>query len=210
MSDSFVRGPLLPGEDVSFYEILDVPEDASAEDIERAYRIAASTYQPGSTAVYSVFSEEQSAELLRQVERAFGILSDPRKRRDYDARRRSPAPSVPSRSPLPPRAPEPRPRASSMELRSDVGLPEPQDGVYDGPALHRIRVSRGIELEEVAAVTKINPDFLRSIEANRYEQLPAPVYVKGFVREIARLLHLDPGRVCETYMQRYREQTGTG
>jgi flagellar biosynthesis protein FlhG len=196
----------------SLYEVLDVSETASAEEIERAYQIATSTYQPGSAAVYSVFSDEESAEILRQVERAFSVLSDPRKRRDYDIHRRTPASRAvaPRSSPAPQPGLEQRPRPARAEPRPDIETPEPDDGIYDGKVLHRIRVSRGIELEEVVAVTKINQAFLRHIEGDRYELLPAPVYVKGFVREIARVLRLDPGRVSESYMQRYREKRGAG
>jgi flagellar biosynthesis protein FlhG len=203
----------------SLYEILDVAENASGEEIERAYHIAAATYQPGSAAAYSVFSDDESAEILRQVERAFSVLSDPRKRRDYDIHRRTPAsraaqvresnaPAPASAAPALAPAVEHRPRPAPADPRPDIETPVPEDGIYDGKILHRIRVSRGIELEEIAAVTKINQQFLRHIESDRYELLPAPVYVKGFVREIARVLRLDPARVSESYMQRYREKRG--
>jgi flagellar biosynthesis protein FlhG len=195
-------------EEGSLYELLDVSEEATPEEIERAYRIAAGTYQPGSAATYSVFSDEESAELLRQVERAYAVLSDPRRRRDYDARRRSQAPVARRPGPPPPRPAERRPQPTEVEVRVELEIPEPEDGVYDGPVLHRIRVSRGVEIEEIAQVTKINPVFIRDIEANRYEALPAIVYVRGFVREIARALHLDPVRVTETYMKRYRDKGG--
>ena len=75
------------------------------------------------------------------------------------------------------------------------------DGVYNGPALRRIRIQRGIELEEIASVTKINETYLRFIEADRYSDLPAPVYLRGFLREVARCLKLDPKQVTESYMQ---------
>jgi hypothetical protein len=249
-------------ESPSLYEILDVPEAASGEEIERAYRIAAATYQPGSTAVYSVFTDEESAGLLRQVERAYRVLSNPGTRRDYDSGRcAAPVPRFGGRPPrladlagaaaaikLPPpdaQPPDPQPpelrppdaapleaaAAPAPELGSQAGAePEPSprplppappplppadlgvppDGVYDGAILQRVRVSRGIELEEVSGVTKINANYIRYIEGNRYELLPAPVYVKGFVREIARALRLDPVRVSETYMARYRQSTGKG
>jgi flagellar biosynthesis protein FlhG len=211
----------------SLYEILDVAESASAEEIERAYRIAAATYQPGSAAVYSVFSETESAELLRQVERAYRILSHPGTRREYDASRASPLPPLTGAglAELAAAAP-PEPGAHAAATaghaaaahaaeapaapRTPADLGEPPDGVYDGAILQRLRVSRGIELEEVSSVTKINANFIRYIEGNRYELLPAPVYVKGFVREIARALRLDPVRVCDTYMARYRQSTGKG
>ena len=77
-------------DDRTLYEILDVSEDASFEQIERAYRIAARTYQPGSAALYSVVSDEEGAEVLRRVERAFQVLSDPSMRREYDRSRACP------------------------------------------------------------------------------------------------------------------------
>jgi cytoskeletal protein RodZ len=67
-------------------------------------------------------------------------------------------------------------------------------------------MSRGIELEEIAAVTKINERYLRSIEENRYGDLPASVYVRGFLKQYARTLHLDVRRVADTYMARYDER----
>jgi len=140
------------------------------------------------------------------------VLSDARLRREYDARLRrdgagAPAPR-PAREPIAARQPPPAPplpgwtpvtQPATLELDEPA---EPTDGVYDGRALRRIRLSRGIELEEIAAVTKINETYLRYLEEDRYPDLPAPVYVRGFLREYARYLRLDPGRVTESYMTR--------
>ncbi len=193
--------------DETLYEVLEVPQDATPQQVERGYRIARETYQAGGAAVYSVLGEEESADVLRRVEEAFVVLSDGRLRRDYDARLRESRggelpraePAVPTvrRPPAPPVAREPE--ESPLELDESV---EPQGGVYDGPALRRVRLSRGIELEEISAITKVNESHLRSIEANRYAELPAAVYLRGFLREYARCLNLDPRRVADSYLAR--------
>jgi flagellar biosynthesis protein FlhG len=195
----------------NFYEVLEVSPEATLSEIERAYRIARATYQPNSLATYSLFNESESGEILRRVEEAYVVLSDARLRREYDARLRRDGSGPPVRPPA--REAAPRPTASaplapgwtpvqaSPALELDESL-EPTDGVYDGRALRRIRLSRGIELEEISAVTKINETYLRYLEEDRYPELPAPVYVRGFLREYARYLRLDPRRVTESYMTR--------
>ncbi len=195
----------------SYYEVLEVSPEATLQEIERAYRIAKATYQPNSLATYSLFSETESAEILRRVEDAYAVLSDARLRREYDARMRregggAAARSTPAREGVRPPLREPdapgwASPASQPALDLEDSL-EPDDGVYDGRALRRIRLSRGIELEEIAAVTKIKEAWLRLLEDNRYSELPAAVYMRGFLREYARHLRLDPRRVTESYMSR--------
>jgi flagellar biosynthesis protein FlhG len=76
---------------------------------------------------------------------------------------------------------------------------DPEDGIYDGAVLRRIRMSLGIELAEVASRSKISLEHLQSIEEDRFDALPPPVYVRGFVREMARCLGLDPNAVSKSY-----------
>ncbi len=92
--------------------------------------------------------------------------------------------------------------SSGLEAQDNLadGL-EPDDGIFDGAALRRIRMSMGIELSEVAERTKISIDHLRSVEEDRFEALPAAVYVRGFVREMARLLDLDALAVSRSYYE---------
>jgi hypothetical protein len=106
------------------------------------------------------------------------------------------APALPVREP-----PRPRPAAGEVELEAGFA---PDDGTYDGDALRRIRVSLGIELDEIATITKINEQHLRSIEANDYEVLPAPVYLRGFLKQIAKCLSLDPAGVADSYTERMK------
>ena len=74
--------------------------------------------------------------------------------------------------------------------------------------LRRIRLSLGIELDEIASITKINERFLEAIEGDRFDGLPSPVYVRGFVKEFAKCLGVDPGEVVASYMERHPGEHG--
>jgi cytoskeleton protein RodZ len=70
-----------------------------------------------------------------------------------------------------------------------------------GQALREARTERGIVLSEVERVTKIRVKFLRAMEEDRWEELPAPAYARGFLQIYARYLDLDE----ETLLERYKE-----
>jgi curved DNA-binding protein CbpA len=208
-----------PNAEQSYYELLEAPMEGTPQQIERAYRIARATYHPQSTATYSLFSTDESASILRRIEEAYAVLSDARLRREYDARLRRVDPSVEAavaeqRRPSPPvrefvHEPPLRTRPESRgphEAEVDGGL-APENGVFDGDVLRRIRVSLGIELEEIVATTKINELHLRAIEGNRYDALPPPVYLRGFLRQIAKCLSLDPTAVADSYTAHMRESS---
>jgi flagellar biosynthesis protein FlhG len=196
-----------PLSDQNHYEILEVPHGASPADIERAYHLARATYAEGSLAGHSVFAEGD-AELMRErIEAAYRVLSDPEARESYDgelARLREEAPEPP-----------PMPVADASELVDVVAdavesvesleLDEldDTDGEFDGPRLRRLRMRRGVDLDQIAAVTKVNPTYLRFLEDERFEDLPAAVYVRGFVMGYAGCVGLDPNVVAKSYMRRY-------
>jgi molecular chaperone DnaJ len=61
-----------------YYEILGLPRDASQEDIKAAFRKLARQYHP------DVSSEPNAEEKFKEINEAYGILSDPEKRARYD------------------------------------------------------------------------------------------------------------------------------
>jgi hypothetical protein len=67
-----------------YYLVLDVSEDASADDLDRAFRVQARKHHPDGGG-----SEEE----MKSLNEAHDILSDPETRKAYDARRR-PKPAV--------------------------------------------------------------------------------------------------------------------
>ena len=75
--------------------------------------------------------------------------------------------------------------------------------------MRRIRESQGLELAEIAQTTKIAMMHLVAIEDEKWGELPAIVYTRGFVRELAKLLKLDPAQVDRTYLRRLRDGFAT-
>lgn len=61
-----------------------------------------------------------------------------------------------------------------------------------GAKLAAAREAAGLAPADVAAQMRISLRQLDAIEADRYDELPGAVFVRGFVRNYARLLNLDP------------------
>lgn len=60
-----------------------------------------------------------------------------------------------------------------------------------GEALRSTRERRGLSIAEVAQDTRISPRFLEALEAEQFDELPAPVYVRGFIRSYAGYLKIE-------------------
>src|SRR5512133_1694051 len=83
------------------YELLEIPMDAPAGDVDAAYARARALYGPDSIATYTLLAPDE-AELLRaRLEEARATLLDPEARARYDERLATLAAAVPA----PPRAP---------------------------------------------------------------------------------------------------------
>ncbi len=66
--------------------------------------------------------------------------------------------------------------------------------------LRQGRATRGMSIEDVAKVTKIQARILERLEAGRFEGLPADVFVRGFVRSFARCVGLDEAEALTRYV----------
>lgn len=79
------------------------------------------------------------------------------------------------------------------------GSAEHEPGEF-GLWLRREREVREVTLEEISDVTKISKTYLKALEEERFDVLPAPVFAKGFLREYARYVGLDPDEVVNSYL----------
>jgi cytoskeletal protein RodZ len=74
-----------------------------------------------------------------------------------------------------------------------------------GAELRDERQRRRLAIESIAEKTKIRRAYLQAIEEERFGELPAPVFVRGFLREYARCLGLPGEEVTRLYMRRYQD-----
>jgi cytoskeleton protein RodZ len=68
-----------------------------------------------------------------------------------------------------------------------------------GNKLRDAREARSLSLDDVAHVTRIPRASLSALEEGRFDRLPAPVFVRGFIRSYARAVGLDPATVVRLY-----------
>lgn len=71
-----------------------------------------------------------------------------------------------------------------------------------GPVLQEARRAKGVTLEQAAAATRIRVRSLAALEADRLAELPAPVYVRGYLRTYAAYLEIDAEALVEASEQR--------
>ena len=76
---------------------------------------------------------------------------------------------------------------------------EPGAELRIGNALKEARQRAGLDIRTVEERTKIRTRYLRALEAEDWETLPAHAYVKGFLRTYAGLLGLDADALVDEY-----------
>jgi hypothetical protein len=76
--------------------------------------------------------------------------------------------------------------------------------VFDiGTTLRDARTRQDLDFPELEELTKIRPKYLRALEDERFDILPAPTYVKGFLRSYAEALGLDGQPFVDEYNSRF-------
>jgi flagellar biosynthesis protein FlhG len=199
-------GDVLPSD--SHYDLLEVPPTASFEDIRRANRRIRDVYGAESIAVSGLYDPPSLEAVHRRLDLAYTTLMDAAKRKEYDGELFPDGVPMPVSPPANDTAPLPRAPVKSEDPATLAARP-PMPAVtprteFTGPLLRQIREAVGVELREIAERSKIGMAYLQALEGEVFAKLPAPVYVRGFLAEYARALGLDPERVKQTYLERFR------
>jgi len=72
-----------------------------------------------------------------------------------------------------------------------------------GNSLREARLRQGLDFSEIEQSTKIRGKYLRALEDEQFEVLPAQTYVKGFLRSYADYLGLDGQLYVDEFNSRY-------
>lgn len=205
----------------TYYELLEISPDAPQDEIHRAYQRAKETYSPDSPALYTMFTREEALELSKLIEEAYQVLSNKSKRRDYDLQLVSHSKLTAEELSNDSQTLQDGQQAHAKPQKSvSTGVPnghkktrfgsyqvktEMEDAIentmeWDGSFLRKVRVYKNISLEQLSAETKISRTYLQAVEDNNFDKLPARVFVRGFVVQLAKALGLDENKVAKSYM----------
>lgn len=78
------------------------------------------------------------------------------------------------------------------------------DAVLPGQRLKNERESQGLSVEDVSARLRLSRSYLAALEADDYERLPEDAFIKGYMRNYAKLLGLPQDEVAGAF-ERLRE-----
>ncbi len=190
-------------EELNYYELLNLDENADLSDIQQAYFIAVSTYSRDSLAAHSILSEEEKINMIKKIEIAYTTLADKNKRLFYD--REVLKIDAKENNKLMPHNGEGFAERQAIIVneskteRVKNELRHAELAVFGGVHLKNIREVKGIALDEIAQKTRIRVSYLKALEDENFEQLPPEVFSKGFLRAYAKYIGLDPEVVIKSY-----------
>ena len=68
-----------------------------------------------------------------------------------------------------------------------------------GSTLKEARRAQGLKINDVSQQLRISVDYLSKLELGAFDELPAPAYVKGFLRSYSQFVALDPATLVVRY-----------
>lgn len=74
-----------------------------------------------------------------------------------------------------------------------------------GARLKEARVSKGLSLDELQEITKIQKRYLTAIEEGKFEILPGKFYARAFIKEYANAVGIDPSELLEEHKEEIPE-----
>ena len=163
------------------FQTLELDVDATLPDIKDAYSSLKNLYSTDSIAISPLMNEiteEKRERILEDIEHAYKTLSVLHIK-------------------------------EKLILKSEpVSESPPENGQteekeFDGSMLRRARLSKNIELKEIADSTNISKYHLLNIENENFKELPARIYLKGFIVSYAKHLGLDAEKIANTIIERF-------
>ncbi len=200
----------------NYYEVLELAANATQADITTAYERAKSTYSGENSAIYTIFSEQEARELLTVIEEAYQVLGNKILRNIYDQRLQAGLSSLndltyvsileASKKVYP----EPKQEKAVFSYKRDESFEASiqNQTEWDGSFLRKVREYKQLTIPKLSEITKINPFYITAIENMEPANLPAVVFVRGYVVQIAKAMGLDDKKVADSYMKNFKIALG--
>ena len=77
---------------------------------------------------------------------------------------------------------------------------------WSGDFLKKCREYKAITVDKMSLTTKINSFYIQAIEDMNPSSLPATVFVRGYVIQMAKELGLNEKNVADSYMKLFRDK----
>lgn len=172
------------------YKRFGLTPDASLREVELAFHKLRKLYSENSLATYSLLEEGDLPGRLHSLQAAYDMILQSRL---YS----QPAPDQPISE---------RRQEDRREKESRIVVVDADPQLKPGLFLKQMREARGMTIHNVAERTKIGPHQLQCIEAQDFAALPAPVYLRGFLKEYCRTVKVqDPDQLVDAFMGLYVE-----
>jgi hypothetical protein len=172
---------------LKYFDLLELSQEATIDDVRKNYSDLKTLYSGDSieiTALNEDYSQELLKDYLFRLDDAYENLKQ------------------------------------LLENKKPVILKKPvimDDGLLDwinsincfsGVALRNIRERMGVDLKDIFAATRIQPQYLDDIENENFNSFRAEVYLRSYIVEYTRFLSLDTQKILDDYLPRYRKFQG--
>ncbi len=213
--------------DQNYYKLLDISPKASFEEVRSAYDQAMTIYSTDSIATYSLFTQKEREGILSRLADAYKTLTNSQLRREYnnsliekgelslqkigfssledsnideDKMREVGIGSLIEKEEKAEN--DNQPSGENLDLLDNLTS-------VTGKDIKMLRIAREISLEEIFRKTNIPKKTLENIEGEHFEELPALVYLKGFLRLYAKILNANQTQMVDGYVKRFLEWKNT-
>ena len=75
-----------------------------------------------------------------------------------------------------------------------------------GDRLQAARIENGMSVEDIAMRMHLSVGILKAIEENNFDDITAPIFVKGYLRAYARIVSLSEDEMVEQYLNYYSDE----
>lgn len=219
--------------ETNYYELLEVPTNASYDEIRNNYIRAKNAYSNDSIALYSLMSESECHSILEKIEEAYSILSIPSRRKEYDKAKglnkdldihmendrsdkdyyQESATSKEDTAGHEQTATSPSndndftiqqkdvhvskftaKKRFSLDYKKNQNFEQEIENTTDftGEFLKKIREYKQVTIERMADMTKVSKTYLRYIEEDNYQKLPAIVFCTRLCLSICKVFKTNP------------------